>query len=58
MGRLLTEQDDRAGAAPVAVVSHRFWMEKLSASALGREPPRSPVPVPAQLVARLLGLDR
>lgn len=29
MGRTLVAADDRPGAAPVAVISHRFWMSRL-----------------------------
>ncbi len=32
MGRALTTGDDRAGAPPVAVVSDRFWRERLEAN--------------------------
>jgi predicted permease len=28
LGRTLDEQDDRAGAAPAAVISHRFWQTR------------------------------
>lgn len=31
-GRLLDEPDDRAGAPPVAVLSHRFWQSRLAGS--------------------------
>src|SRR5215217_1316968 len=27
-GRLLTDEDDKAGAAPVAVLSHRYWQKR------------------------------
>ena len=30
LGRDFTEQDDRVGADPVAIVSHRFWAQDLS----------------------------
>ena len=29
-GRLLTPQDDRAGAAPVAVITHRYWQRRFA----------------------------
>jgi predicted permease len=29
-GRLLTDEDDRAGAAPVAVLSHRYWQKRFA----------------------------
>ena len=38
LGRMLSDDDDRPGAAPVAVVSDRFWRQRLDAdpSAAGR----------------------
>src|SRR6185503_889660 len=30
LGRLLTDDDDKAGATPVAVLSHRYWQERFS----------------------------
>ena len=30
LGRLLTDEDDKAGAAPVAVLSHRYWHKRFS----------------------------
>jgi predicted permease len=37
LGRLVAAADDRAGAPPVAVISHRFWMRRFEgrASAVG-----------------------
>ncbi|MFN0121746.1 MAG: ABC transporter permease [Blastocatellia bacterium] len=29
-GRLLTDEDDKAAAAPVAVISHRYWQQRFS----------------------------
>jgi len=29
-GRLLTDEDDKAGAPPVAVLSHRYWVKRFS----------------------------
>jgi predicted permease len=31
LGRAITEDDDRPGAAPVVVLSHQFWQERFSA---------------------------
>ena len=33
IGRLLTDDDDKAGAAPVAVLSHRYWQTHFSGDA-------------------------
>src|SRR6185436_828653 len=30
LGRLLTDEDDKAGVAPVAVLSHRYWQKRFS----------------------------
>ena len=30
LGRLLTDDDDKAGATPVAVLSHRYWQKRFS----------------------------
>src|SRR5689334_6637796 len=30
IGRLLTDDDDKAGATPVAVLSHRYWLKRFS----------------------------
>jgi predicted permease len=30
LGRVLTDEDDKAGAAPVAVLSHRYWQKRFS----------------------------
>jgi predicted permease len=30
VGRLLTDEDDKAGATPVAVLSHRYWQKRFS----------------------------
>ena len=30
IGRLLTDEDDKAGAAPVAVLSHRYWQTRFA----------------------------
>jgi len=39
LGRAITEEDDRAGAAPVVVLSHRFWQERSAkSSAPGARP--------------------
>ncbi len=32
LGRVISVDDDRAGAAPVVVLSHRFWQERFGAS--------------------------
>jgi len=32
-GRLLTDEDDKAGAPPVAVISHRYWQKRFSGDA-------------------------
>jgi predicted permease len=39
LGRLLTDEDDKAGASPVAVLSHRYWEKRFSsdASAVGKQ---------------------
>jgi predicted permease len=34
MGRLLSPEDDAAGARPAAVISHRYWKEKCNADPL------------------------
>ena len=34
LGRLLTDEDDKAGAAQVAVLSHRYWQKRFSGDAL------------------------
>jgi predicted permease len=31
LGRAITDEDDRTGAAPVVVLSHQFWQERFSA---------------------------
>src|SRR5262245_32846584 len=31
LGRAITDEDDRAGAAPVVVLSHQFWQERFAA---------------------------
>ena len=38
-GRLLSDEDDRASAAPVAVLSHRYWQKRFGAdpTAVGRQ---------------------
>jgi predicted permease len=33
LGRMLTESDDRSGAAPVAVMSYRLWQQKYASDA-------------------------
>jgi len=33
VGRLLTDEDDKAGAAPVAVLSHRYWQKRFGGDA-------------------------
>jgi len=33
VGRLLTDDDDKAGVAPVAVLSHRYWQKRFSGDA-------------------------
>ena len=39
LGRLLTDEDDKAGAPPVAVLSHRFWEKRFGsdAAAVGKQ---------------------
>ena len=39
LGRLLTDEDDKAGAPPVAVLSHRYWQQRFSgdASVVGKQ---------------------
>src|SRR5204863_5708877 len=32
LGRAITDDDDKPGAAPVVVLSHQFWQERLGAS--------------------------
>jgi len=32
LGRVITDEDDKPGAAPVAVLSHLFWQERFGAS--------------------------
>src|SRR5215468_8629554 len=32
LGRAITDEDDRPGAAPVVVLSHQFWQERFSAN--------------------------
>src|SRR5262247_2774184 len=32
LGRAITDEDDRAGAAPVVVLSHQFWQERFAAN--------------------------
>src|SRR5262245_12428407 len=32
LGRAITDEDDRAGAAPVVVLSHQFWQERFSSN--------------------------
>src|SRR5262249_49474525 len=32
LGRAITDEDDKPGAAPVAVLSHQFWQERLGAN--------------------------
>src|SRR5215831_6040632 len=32
LGRAITDEDDRAGAAPVVVLSHQFWQERFGSS--------------------------
>ena len=38
-GRLLTDEDDKPGAIPVAVISHRYWVKRFSNSeaAVGKQ---------------------
>jgi len=39
LGRAITDEDDKAGAAPVVVLSHRFWQERSAkSSAPGARP--------------------
>jgi predicted permease len=33
LGRLLTDEDDKAGGTPVAVLSHRYWQKRFSGDA-------------------------
>jgi len=33
LGRLLTDEDDKAGAPPVAVLSHRYWQKRFGGDA-------------------------
>ena len=46
LGRLLTPEDDRAGAAPVAVISYRYWQRRFAGDArrAGPDDPRQPRP--------------
>ncbi|HKG60284.1 MAG TPA: ABC transporter permease [Pyrinomonadaceae bacterium] len=39
IGRVLTDEDDKSGAAPVAVLSHRYWQKRFSgdASIVGKQ---------------------
>ena len=39
VGRLLTDEDDKAGIAPVAVLSHRYWQKRFSGdpSVIGKQ---------------------
>jgi predicted permease len=39
VGRLLTDEDDKPGAAPVAVLSHRYWQKRFGgdASVVGKQ---------------------
>src|SRR5215213_10811995 len=39
VGRLLTDEDDKAGAPPVAVLSHRYWQKRFGsdASVVGKQ---------------------
>ncbi|MGH9845431.1 MAG: ABC transporter permease [Blastocatellia bacterium] len=32
LGRAITDEDDRAGAAPVVMLSHQFWQERFAAN--------------------------
>src|SRR6266571_3117153 len=32
LGRVITDEDDRSGAAPVVVLSHQFWQERFGAN--------------------------
>src|SRR5688572_1055241 len=32
LGRAISDEDDRPGAAPVAVLSHQFWQERFGAN--------------------------
>ncbi|HYU98022.1 MAG TPA: ABC transporter permease [Pyrinomonadaceae bacterium] len=32
LGRIITDQDDKPGAAPVVVLSHQFWQERFGAN--------------------------
>src|SRR5206468_12621780 len=33
LGRAITDEDDKPGAAPVVVLSHQFWQERFGANA-------------------------
>ncbi len=48
LGRILTEQDDRPGAEPVAVISHRYWQKRFGGdpSVLGRTMQVNKISVP------------
>ena len=39
LGRLLTDEDDKAGASPVAVLSYRYWQQRFSGdpSVIGKQ---------------------
>jgi len=39
LGRLLTDEDDKAGVTPVAVLSHRYWQKRFSGdpAVIGRQ---------------------
>src|SRR5262245_57925275 len=39
LGRTITDEDDRPGASPVALLSHQYWQERLSAdpAVIGRQ---------------------
>ena len=47
LGRAFTPDDDRPGAAPVAVISHRFWQSHFGGAAdvIGRSVPINTVPL-------------
>ncbi|MGH9938045.1 MAG: ABC transporter permease, partial [Blastocatellia bacterium] len=34
LGRAITDEDDKAGAAPVVVLSHQFWQERFGANSV------------------------